>query len=376
MEAAFVLLHLFMVITPTYFFESSEQLAAHLLEKIEARKVFVLTDENVHQHCLSRLLESFETEPEIEIIEVEAGETSKSIQIYEHICEHLAECGAGKDDLLLCLGGGMITDLGGFIGSTFKRGMNFIHIPTSLLGMVDAANGGKNGINLGVVKNAIGTIKSPTEILIYPGFIETLPDVELQSGFAEMIKHGIIAGNEYWQRISEVNQISSASVAPLIEGAVSIKDSITAIDPFESGPRKKLNFGHSIGHAIESHFLAINQIMSHGQAVAFGMICEIMIAQQMSLIDQEEAKRILQLILTWYHPEQFDLPEYDQIKGYLSQDKKNNGKELRMSLPTAIGHIEYNISVGSETAKSCYEHLTKYNRTDQTSTIDYLVNTI
>lgn len=340
------------------------------------RKVFLLTDETVHRDCLGLLQEFLSPKQELEIIEVEDGEQSKSLDIYRHICEHLIECGAGKDDLLICLGGGMITDLGGFVGSTFKRGITFLHIPTSLLAMVDAANGGKNGINLGSVKNVLGTISSPHEILIYPGFLDTLADDELISGFAEVIKHGVIAGGEFWEKVEMVEEISTEEITPLIQDAVAIKDAITSVDLYEKGPRKKLNLGHTIGHAIESHFISLDHSIGHGIAVSLGMICETMIAKKLHLISMEDAQQIIQVILRWYHPSNYNLPEYDQLRGFISQDKKNSGGAIKMSLPTAIGKVEYNISVDHEMVQSCYEIFRQFARSENNSDATYLVSTI
>ncbi|MBL0316330.1 MAG: 3-dehydroquinate synthase [Flavobacteriales bacterium] len=351
-------------------------LASLLKEKMQNRKTFLLTDESVHLHCLGLLIESIGVDHGIEIIEVEDGENSKSIEIFHHICEHLAELEAGKDDLLICLGGGMVTDLGGFIGATYKRGIAYVHVPTSLLAMIDAANGGKNGLNLGPIKNAVGTIANPEAVFIYPPFLQTLPEIELRSGFAEVIKHGIISGGNFWKKITEIEELTPESLIPLIPDAYKVKETITSEDLFEKGPRKKLNLGHTIGHALESHYLTENDVITHGEAVALGIICETLISRKRETLSANDAITIIDIVQRWFDVESYFLPEYNHIRKFLYQDKKNINHELRLVLPFAIGSVEYNIQVEEETVRNCYEHFRNFERKENTSIAHYLVSTM
>lgn len=351
-------------------------LASQLKLRMQNRKTFLLTDESVHVHCLGLLIESIGENHGIEIIEVEDGENSKSIEIYHHICEHLAELEAGKDDLLICLGGGMVTDLGGFIGATYKRGLSFIHVPTSLLAMIDAANGGKNGLNLGPIKNAIGTISNPEAILIYPPFLQTLPEHELRSGFSEVIKHGIISGGKLWKNITETKELTPDSMIPLIPDACEVKEKITSEDLFEKGPRKKLNLGHTIGHALESYYISVNNVITHGEAVALGIICETLISRKHETISVVDATSIIEVIQQWFDPTSYVLPDYHQIRKFLFQDKKNIHHELRLVLPFAVGSVEYNIHVTEETIQNCYGHFRNFKGQTNTAFAHYLVSTM
>lgn len=357
------------------FFKDISSLAKSLERKFGHSKLFVLTDEAVHEHCLGLLQQEFHADHNLDIIEVAQGENSKTIEIYQQICLQLAEYGAEKNDLLICLGGGMVTDLGGFIGTTFKRGIRFVHIPTSLMGMVDAANGGKNGVNLGDIKNAIGTISQPEAIMIAPEFLRTLPDQEIHSGFAEMIKHSIIEGGELWKQIKKIKKLTVESVAQVLPSAYAVKEKITKEDFYETGLRKILNFGHSIGHAIESYFLSKQTPITHGEAVALGMICETMIAVHIGRLSNAEAQTILETLIRWFPPKEYVMPEFSEFHGFLQQDKKNTSGKLYFSLPKAIGQIEYNIEVTPTIASDAYNRVRLFSQNGSKG-IPYLVSTI
>ena len=244
------------------------------LKNLKPSKLFILVDENTHEYCLPTVLGNLETEIPFEIIEIEAGEELKTIETATQLWEILSEFEADRKSLLLNLGGGVITDLGGFVASTYKRGIPFINLPTTLLGMCDASIGGKTGIDHQFLKNIVGTFAEPQQIFVYPDFLRTLPFVELRSGFAEMLKHGLIADEKHWKDLSSIENLNPESIYPFIETSMKIKQNVVEIDFKEQNIRKTLNFGHTIGHAVESLFLQANQLIPHGEAVALGMICE------------------------------------------------------------------------------------------------------
>ncbi|VAW25421.1 3-dehydroquinate synthase, partial [hydrothermal vent metagenome] len=217
--------------------------------------LFILVDENTNSHCLPILLQEIATPITIEIIEIESGEENKNLETCTGVWNALTELGADRKSLILNLGGGVITDLGGFVASTFKRGIAFINIPTTLLSMVDASVGGKTGVDLGVLKNQIGLFSDPEMVLIDSRYLETLPKRELRSGLAEIIKYGLTYDTKVWNNINEFKELNINELVPLIYRSIEIKNEITTKDPREAGLRKVLNFGHTLGHAIESYFL-------------------------------------------------------------------------------------------------------------------------
>ncbi|MCL4152909.1 UNVERIFIED_CONTAM: hypothetical protein GTU68_035655, partial [Idotea baltica] len=211
---------------------------------------------------------------EYEIIEIESGEINKTIETCVGVWEALSELGADRKSILINLGGGVLTDLGGFVASTFKRGIAFINVPTTLLSMVDASVGGKTGVDLGSLKNQVGVINQPVMVLVIPDFLDTLEERQLESGFAEMLKHGLIKDRQYWDDLKMVSTLSE--MKDHILKSVEIKNEVVLIDPTEQGLRKILNYGHTLGHAIESYFLASQEksTLLHGEAIAIGMITE------------------------------------------------------------------------------------------------------
>ena len=225
-----------------------------LINNAKYSSIFIIVDEHTNEYCLTKFLPNIATEITIEIIEIEAGEEIKNITTCVEIWSILSDLGADRKSLIINLGGGVITDIGGFIASTFKRGIDFINVPTTLLGMVDASIGGKNGVDLGNLKNQIGVINVPKMLLIDTDFLETLPQREMRSGLAEMLKHGLIYDKKYWEEFLDLSKIDFADFDALIYRSIEIKNEIVKQDPTENGIRKALNFGHTLGHGIESHF--------------------------------------------------------------------------------------------------------------------------
>lgn len=306
--------------------------------------VFILVDSNTSEHCLSYFLSSLVVEVPLEIIELEPGEEHKTITTCVEVWQTLIELGADRKTLLINLGGGVVTDLGGFVASTFKRGIDFINIPTSLLGMVDAAIGGKNGVDLGPLKNQIGVINPPQAVLIDTDFLSTLPGNQMRSGLAEMLKHGLIHDRRYWEKFNELSQLDYTDLDELIYRSIEIKNEIVLQDPTENGIRKALNFGHTLGHAIESYFLESDEKKSllHGEAIAAGMILEAFLSYEKQLLTRDEYQEIKTLLLSLYEPLDFSEKDMEEILNYLIHDKKNEYGRIQFALLDGIGGISLN----------------------------------
>src|SRR5690606_28045112 len=250
--------------TPIYFENSFDKLNSYLKEN-QTPAVYILVDSNTHELCLPKFMAGIITDLPIEIIEFPAGEEQKVPAIVQNIWRTLADFGVTRNSLLINLGGGVVTDLGGFVASTFKRGINFINVPTTLLGMVDASIGGKTGVDINNIKNAVGIFSFPKMTLIMPEFIETLPWIEIKSGLAEMLKHGLIYDAEHWKNLINIPEYNAGTLTPYIRDSLNIKIEIVEKDPFELGLRKILNFGHTIGHALETEYLGSDKSLTHGE---------------------------------------------------------------------------------------------------------------
>lgn len=306
-------------------------------------KIFFLCDENTHSYCLPILLGKLQTQTPFEILEIESGESMKTIETAVQLWEILAEFKADRKALLINVGGGVVTDLGGFVASTYKRGISFLNIPTTLLGMCDASIGGKTGIDLLYMKNLVGTFAQPKQIFVYKKFLQTLPYQELRSGFAEMLKHGLIADQEHWENLTTFLEINPENISPHIAASMNIKLSITEKDFEERNVRKLLNFGHTFGHAIESLLLKMNQPVPHGEAVAAGIICETKLAQLENLVSEELAEDIISKICRLYPVLDMTSFSDEEILKYMMNDKKNASQNINFTLLTRIGHGIYDI---------------------------------
>ena len=330
------------------FYETPKSLATKIATFSDkpVKKAIILTDENVSTHCLplilSHLNEKFEF---LEIIEVDPGESSKELRVVGQIWTQLLESSFEKKDLLINLGGGVISDLGGFAGSTYKRGLNFINVPTTLMSMVDASIGGKNGIDHSGIKNAVGTFSTPDGVLIYSQFLHTLSKRELKSGFAEMLKHALIADEVQWQKLSEINEITAQSIIPFIPSSTKIKEKIVKLDYLENGKRKLLNYGHTIGHAIEAWHIERKRSITHGEAIAYGMQLESKVALTMKKISLSNYNLIVPVLAKYFPIKNRTLPSFDQLMKYMKNDKKNYNGEFRMSFPISPGEAIFDVPV-------------------------------
>ncbi|WP_339653317.1 3-dehydroquinate synthase [Flavobacterium frigidarium] len=335
---------------PIYFNEKGYEALNEHLKSNKYSNLFIIVDSNTNESCLPKLLPILETDLTIEIIEFENGEINKNIETCVEIWNVLTELGADRKSLVLNLGGGVVTDLGGFVASTFKRGIDFINIPTTLLAMVDASVGGKNGVDLGNLKNQIGVFNLPVMVLVNTEFLETLPQNEMRSGLAEMLKHGLIFDKDYWEKFLDLKELDYADFDTLIHRSVAIKNEIVTIDPTEKNIRKSLNFGHTLGHAIESYFLESDQktTLLHGEAIAVGMILESYIAYKKSLLTNAEYVEIKEAIKAIFDDIAFDTNDIDPILELLIHDKKNEYGSIQFALIDGIGNIKINQLVENE----------------------------
>lgn len=303
-----------------------------------AQKV-VLVDENTYEHCLEYLITSVAALSEAEILVVPAGESSKTIETATQLWSALMEYGITRDAVLINLGGGVITDLGGFVAALYKRGIDFIHLPTSLLAMVDASVGGKTGVDLEGVKNQIGVFSFPKLVLCDTAFLSSLPEEEAWSGYAEALKHGLINSKALWERIIAVspNEIDNT----LLKEIVAVKNEVVLEDPKEKNWRKVLNLGHTIGHAIESFFLEKKPI-PHGLAIAWGIVYEAKLAYLIGDLSNADFQTIYNQIVRHYGVPVNLENHCDELIDWMRKDKKNDVNGINFSLLTAIGEAKIN----------------------------------
>lgn len=299
----------------------------------------ILTDSNTHEHCLGDLLASCEAFKDAEVIEVEPGESSKDVEIASGIWSVLLENGTDRHACLINLGGGMVTDLGGFVATTFKRGIAFIHIPTSLLGMVDAAIGGKTGINLDSHKNQVGTFAPPHAVVTCAEWLQTLPDRELRSGYAEMLKHGLVADPAHFNELANLTSLHIEELAPSIRRSAELKMQVVEQDFREAGLRQILNFGHTAGHALEALMAQNGTPILHGEAVAQGLRCALQLSVSELGLDQGVAdtasaalQRFVPLPTGRMTPATAEL-----LWPFMLTDKKNREGQVRFVLLEALG---------------------------------------
>ena len=320
-----------------YFNEKGYTTLNDFLQQKNYSSLFILVDSHTNEVCLPLFLPYLATEIPIEIIEIEAGESLKNIMTCTEIWTALTELGADRKSLIINVGGGVITDIGGFVASTYKRGIDFINVPTTLLGMVDASIGGKNGVDLGNLKNQIGTITVPQLLLIDTHFLETLPQKEMRSGLAEMLKHGLIYDKIYWEQFLDLTTLNFNDLDILIYRSIEIKNAIVKQDPTENGIRKALNFGHTLGHAIESHFLDTEKQLLHGEAIAIGMILESYLSKEKGLLTNEEYRQIKSTISDIFDAFEFSTSDIINIQNLLIHDKKNEHGKVQFALLDGIG---------------------------------------
>jgi len=334
------------------------------LKKNGYSQLLVLVDENTEQHCLP--LFQKHTEASAKIIKIPAGEQHKHLKTCTHIWSELMELGADRQALLVDLGGGVIGDMGGFCASTFKRGIDFVQFPTTLLSQVDASIGGKLGIDFNQVKNSIGLFCNPKAVFIEPEFLKTLPEREIRSGFAEIIKHSLIADREQWENLQAISDLQTVHWPDYLAPSLRIKQNIVEEDPFEKGIRKALNFGHTIGHAVEGILLETNDPLLHGEAIAIGMISEAWLSHKLVGLPMECVEAISEFMLRFYEPRVLQSTLYDNFLHLMTKDKKNENSQINFTLINPIGTAKINQTCSTDLI---VESLDFYNSTVQKATV-------
>lgn len=322
-----------------FYSESAYQNLNDYISKSNPSSIFIFVDSNTQESCLSLFIQNLETDLQIEVIEMEPGEENKTIETCLGVWNALSELGADRKSLMINVGGGVVTDLGGFVASTFKRGIPFINVPTTLLAMVDASIGGKTGVDLGNLKNQVGVISEPEMVVIDTRYLNTLAAAEMRSGLAEILKHGLIASKAYWERAINLKELTTEDLEGLIVESVEIKKKIVKQDPKENHLRKTLNFGHSFGHAIESHFLthAHKAKLLHGEAVAAGMIIASYLSSKLKGLPAKELEQIIYNLKELFPIVDLEEEDFKQILDLLKFDKKNSHGKINFVLLEQIG---------------------------------------
>ena len=312
-------------------------------------KLFILVDEHTRQLCLP-IISGMECLKDAYIITIGAEDIHKNLETLAYVWTELGDRGATRHSLVINLGGGMVTDLGGFAASTFKRGIQYINIPTTLLAMVDASVGGKTGINFNGLKNEIGVFSPAEYVLLDTEFLKTLDIHNILSGYAEMLKHGIISTTEHWAELLnfDMNQIDYKALQELVAKSVRIKEDIVEQDPFEKGIRKALNLGHTVGHAFESLALENNRPVLHGYAVAWGIVCELYFSYYKVGFPKDKLRQTIQFIKENYGVLTFDCKQHDRLYEFMTHDKKNSAGIINFTLMGEIGDIRINQSANKE----------------------------
>jgi 3-dehydroquinate synthase len=320
--------------------------------KFKDSNIFIIVDENTKTFCLPSLQENVEKIKNAEIIQIKSGEENKSLRTAELLWAELLKRGAYRSSLILNLGGGVICDMGGFISSTFQRGIPYINIPTTLLAQVDASIGGKTAIDFYDAKNQIGLFSDPDAVFINPDFLSTLPYRQIFSGFAEIIKHALIKDANYWKMLKPLKVLEISDWSGLIFHSIVIKNSIVKLDPLDNNQRKRLNFGHNIGHAVESLSLKKGKdTLLHGEAVVVGMICESFLSHKKIGLPSAELNEITQILMEKFPPYSIVDTKKEDILQLLRFDKKNNPRVLNFTLIKKIGKALINKSCSAEDIK-------------------------
>ncbi len=338
-------------------YKSFDKKDFHFLEKYSS--ICILTDDNTHEHCYPLIKDIL---PAHHItLTITPGEEYKILNTCTLIWQFLTENKFDRKSIVVNLGGGVIGDMGGFCASTYKRGIDFVQMPTTLLAQVDASVGGKLGIDFNGFKNHIGVFKMPRKVMIYPSFIKTLTKRELISGYAEVIKHALIRDVIHWDILKRVNEIDTLDWHQIIHHSIEIKSFVVEEDPFEKGLRKILNFGHTIGHAIESYFLENKENkLLHGEAIAIGMICEAYISYLKGFINEATFNEIKSYLLKVYKPVEITADDIEKILPLTLQDKKNTKGVISASLLATTGKANFDQPISLEEVKDSLEKYTSY----------------
>lgn len=327
-------------------------------------KLFVLVDTTTERLCFP-VVKDFECLAGAHIIIIGDTDENKTLESLSHVWEELQRGGGTRHSLMVNLGGGMVTDLGGFAASTFKRGIQYINIPTTLLSMVDASVGGKTGINFGGLKNEIGVFNCSQSVILDTTFLRTLDYQNLASGYAEMLKHGLISNEENWAELlgfelgnsNDISQVDFQRLGAMVATSVAIKERIVEEDPTEKGIRKALNLGHTVGHAFESLALQEKRTVLHGYAVAWGLVCELYLSAIKTGFPTDKLRQTVQFIKQTYGEFNFTCKQYPQLLEFMTHDKKNTAGIINFTLLGGIGDIRINQTATKEEIEEALDFL-------------------
>lgn len=322
--------------------------------------IFILSDSNSREYCLPVLVSRFELPASAIVLEIEPGEKNKNLNTCTRIWKELAMLGADRHSLLICLGGGVVCDLGGFIASTYQRGIDFIYLPTTLLAQVDAAIGGKTGVNLDGLKNYVGVFSPPKSVFVFTEFLRTLPGSELLSGYAEVVKHALLRSKESYNKLiiqfpDRQSVHANADWSAVVEHAVKVKSNVVKSDPYERGLRKVLNLGHTVGHAFESHTIATGEALLHGFAVAMGLVVELKLSVIYCNFPADMAADISSYVYKVFPFYAFKMEDIDAITNLMGFDKKNKAGKIQMTLIRQPGDLITDVVCDRETIENCLE---------------------
>ncbi len=324
---------------PIYFGQAAPQLE-QLLGQHAPSSVAVLVDTHTALYCYPHIRSVLPADHLL--IRIPAGETHKQLDTCQYIWSQMLQAQLDRQALLINLGGGVIGDMGGFCAHCWKRGIRFVQVPTTLLAQVDASTGGKLGVDFMDVKNIIGAFGDPLAVVIDTTFLRTLPPAQLRSGFAEVVKHALIADAEHWQQLIQLPTLDAADWTQIVPHSLAIKRQIVAADPYERGLRKALNFGHTIGHAIESAALHTTESLLHGEAIAIGMICESWLSAKKAGLPDDELQAITHFLLRIFGCYPLNNLPIADLLALMANDKKNEGQGVNFSLLPHIGAVEIN----------------------------------
>lgn len=329
---------------------------ATALTECEHDRIFVIADTTTTEKCWPKVKDFFCLHG-ARLITIGATDINKNLDSLVSVWKLLQEGGATRHSCIINLGGGMVTDLGGFAASTFKRGLNFINVPTTLLAMVDASVGGKTGINFGGLKNEIGVFNDANYVILNTQFLKTLDDKNIRSGYAEMLKHGLISDEKHWAELVnfDISRPDLHKLAAMLGQSVKVKERIVDEDPREKGIRKALNLGHTFGHAFESFSLATPEPLLHGYAVAFGLIPELYLSAVREGFPQDELRQTVTYIRENYGRFAITCDDYPRLIELMHHDKKNTGNEINVTLLAGVGDIHIDQTISEEEVKEALD---------------------
>jgi len=340
----------------------SDHIDVTLAQAIDAcphDRLLVLVDETTRRCCLS-VVSDMAPMQGAEVITIGATDQHKTLDSVTHVWSELQRLGATRHSLLVNLGGGMVTDLGGFAASTFKRGIQFINIPTTLLAMVDASVGGKTGFNFGGLKNEIGVFSNASSVIIDTTFLKTLDEENILSGYAEMLKHGLIDTEKHWaELLSEEAVVTRPDLADVLARSIAVKQRIVMEDPTEKGLRKALNLGHTAGHAFESLALERHPVL-HGYAVAWGLVVELWLSSVKAGFPTPQMRQTVNFIREHYGRMAITCDDYPQLLALMHHDKKNVGNDINFTLLGGIGDIRIDQHVSEDDIKEALDFYREY----------------